>query len=147
MENDNGATRMVLRFGADGSAEEYRDGDMSYLGSSTQLGESAVVIGDQKYVAKRLPLEAFDGELLVRNHGPTWHRADRVIEVLGVPNVMCAHIEDHETGEVMVLEEGAELAFTLPSTHQAEAGRFTLHSVPFGLWRAVRQTVQTARRV
>ena len=54
----------------------------------------------------------------------------RVIEVLGVPNV-CAHIEDHETGEVMVLEEGAELAFTLPST-QAEAGRFTLHSVPFG---------------
>ena len=58
---------MVLRFGADGSAVEYRDGDMSYLSSSTQLGESAVVVGDQKYVAKHLPLEAFDGELLVKS--------------------------------------------------------------------------------
>ena len=129
VENENGATRMVLRFGADGSAEEYRDGDMSYLGSSTQLGESAVVIGDQKYVAKRLPLEAFDGELFVRSRA-NMASAIRVVEVLGVPGI-CAHIEDHVTGEVMVLEEGAELAFTLPA-HQAEEGRFTLHSVPFG---------------
>ena len=129
VENDNGASRMLLRFGADGSAVEYREGDMSYLSSSTQLGESAVVVGDQKYVAKHLPLEAFDGELLVKSRA-NMASVLRVIEVLGVPNV-CAHIEDHETGEVMVLEEGAELAFTLPST-QAEAGRFTLHSVPFG---------------
>ena len=63
-------------------------------------------------------------------HGPTWLLLIRVVEVLGVPGI-CAHIEDHVTGEVMVLEEGAELAFTLPA-HQAEEGRFTLHSVPFG---------------
>ena len=129
VENDNGATRMLLRFGADGSAVEYKDGDMSYLSSSTQLGESAVLVDGQKYVAKGLPLEAFDAELFVKSRA-NMASTIRVIEVLGMPNV-CAHIEDHETGEVMVLEEGAELAFTLPAA-QAEEGRFTLHSVPFG---------------
>ena len=130
VENDNGATRMLLRFGADGSAVEYRDGDMSYLSSSTQLGESAVVVDGQKYVAKGLPLEAFDAALYVKSRA-NMVSTIRVIEVLGVPNV-CAHIEDHETGGVMVLEEGAELTFTLPA-QQAEEGRFTLHSVPFGV--------------
>ncbi|MDA9864186.1 hypothetical protein N9C70_03870 [Flavobacteriales bacterium] len=130
VENDNGATRMLLRFGADGSAVEYRDGDMSYLSSSTQLGELAVVVDGQKYVAKGLPLEAFEAELYVKSRA-NMASTIRVIEVLGVPNV-CVHIEDQESGEVLVLEEGAELTFTLPA-QQAEEGRFTLHSVPFGV--------------
>ena len=130
VENDNGASRMLLRFGADGSTEEYVVGDMSYRSSSTQLGESALIVDGQKYVAKHLPLEAFDGALFVRSRA-NMASTIRVVEVLGSPSI-CAHIQDHATGEVMVLEAGAELAFTLPA-HVAEEGRFTLHSVPFGM--------------
>ena len=90
VENDNGASRMLLRFGADGSAVEYREGDMSYLSSSTQLGESAVVVGDQKYVAKHLPLEAFDGELLVKSRANMASRAEGN-RGAGRAQCMCAH--------------------------------------------------------
>ncbi|MDA9001825.1 hypothetical protein N9H08_00025 [bacterium] len=129
VSNANGNSRMLLRFGPGGSAVGYGEGDLSYMGSSTMLGECALVVGGQKYVAKNLPLEPYEGELFVRSRA-NMPSVIRVLEVLGNPGI-CAHIEDHETGEMMVLEPGAELAFTLPS-QQAEDGRFTLHSIPFG---------------
>ena len=129
VSNANGNSRMLLRFGPGGSAVGYEEGDLSYMGSSTMVGECALVVGGQKYVAKNLPLEPYEGELFVRSRA-NMPSVIRVLEVLGNPGI-CAHIEDHETGEMMVLEPGAELAFTLPS-QQAEDGRFTLHSIPFG---------------
>ncbi|MDA9864187.1 hypothetical protein N9C70_03875 [Flavobacteriales bacterium] len=129
VENDNGANRMLLRFGAEGSTADYVEGDMSYRGSSNSSGESAFMVNGHKYVAKKLPLDSFDGDLFVRSRA-NMASTLRVVQVLGSPSI-CAHIEDHETGETMVLEAGAELAFTLPA-HEAEAGRFTLHSTPFG---------------
>ncbi|MDA9864238.1 hypothetical protein N9C70_04135 [Flavobacteriales bacterium] len=129
VSNANGNSRMLLRFGPGGSAVGYGEGDLSYMGSSTMVGECALVVGGQKYVAKNLPLEPYEGELFVRSRA-NMPSVIRVLEVLGNPGI-CAHIEDHETGEMMVLEPGAELAFTLPS-QQAEDGRFTLHSIPFG---------------
>ncbi|MDA9001824.1 hypothetical protein N9H08_00020 [bacterium] len=129
VENDNGANRMLLKFGAEGSTADYVEGDMSYRGSSNSSGESAFMVNGHKYVAKKLPLDSFDGDLFVRSRA-NMASTLRVVQVLGSPSI-CAHIEDHETGETMVLEAGAELAFTLPA-HEAEAGRFTLHSTPFG---------------
>ena len=129
-ENAYGATRMFLEFSENGSIEEYRDGDMSFIRStSIRSGEGAFIVGDQKYVAKRLPLEAFDGELFIESKA-NFATTMRVVETNGQMPV-CAHIVDHVTGEVLVLQEGEELNFTLEGD-VAEAGRFTLHSVPFG---------------
>jgi len=129
-ENVFGATRTVLRFSESGDMEGYVQGDMSFLESnSVKAAEMAFVAEGQHYVGKHLPMEAFDGELLVRSRA-NFPTTMRVVEILGQPEI-CAHIVDNETGEVLVLEEGEEISFVLPQT-VAEEGRFTLHSVPFG---------------
>jgi hypothetical protein len=130
VENAYGANRVLLTFSETGSIEEYREGDMSYIRSSSiRSGEAAIMVGDQKYIAKQLPLDAMDGELYVESKA-NFVTTLRVVEVLGeMP--LCVHILDNETGELLVLQEGEELEFTLPSD-AAEEGRFTLHSVPFG---------------
>ena len=129
VENAFGATRTLLRFAEDGSASGYVDGDMSFMySSSVNAGEAALVVDGERYVAKHLPLEPFELDLFVESL-MNWATTIRVVYVSGGAG-FCAHIADNETGEVLVLEEGAEMEYTLPQTTAAD-GRFTLHSVPF----------------
>ena len=138
-ENAFGATRSLLRFHEGGDAEGYVDGDLSHLSStSVKRGELAVQVGEERYVAKSLPLET-ESELFVRSraNSPT---TLRVVSVTGDPG-LCAHITDHETGAVLLLKAGQEIQFTLESTTPPRAGlrsspknlatpRAWLHPVP-----------------
>ena len=96
--------------------------------SAIKAGEMAFIADGQNYVAKKLPLEPFEGDLLVRSRANI-PSTIRVLEVIGQPHV-CAHIMDNHTGEILVLEEGEELDF-IPNVNGSEEGRFTLRSVPF----------------
>ncbi len=126
--NAYGATQSLLRFSDNGDAEAYLNGDLSRLGSSSvKSGELAFWADGQQYVAKTLPQDV-DGEFYVRSRA-NFETTIRVLEVTGAVS-FCGHIEDGETGEVMLLQEGGELVFTLPA-HDAEAGRFTLHGERF----------------
>ncbi|MDC0599987.1 hypothetical protein OAO65_01625 [Flavobacteriales bacterium] len=126
--NAYGATQSLLRFSDNGDAEAYLNGDLSRLGSSSvKSGELAFWADGQQYVAKTLPQDV-DGEFYVRSRA-NFETTIRVLEVTGAVS-FCGHIEDGETGEVMLLQEGEELVFTLPA-HDAEAGRFTLHGERF----------------
>lgn len=126
--NAYGATQSLLRFSDNGDAEAYLDGDLSRLSSSSvKSGELAFWADGQQYVAKTLPQDV-DGEFYVRSRA-NFETTIRVLEVTGAVS-FCGHIEDGETGEVMLLQEGEELVFTLPA-HDAEAGRFTLHGERF----------------
>ena len=126
--NAYGATQSLLRFSDNGDAEAYLDGDLSRLGSSSvKSGELAFLSNGQQYVAKTLPQDV-DGEFYVRSRA-NFETTIRVLEVTGDVS-FCGHIEDGETGAVMLLQEGEELVFTLPA-HEAEAGRFTMHGERF----------------
>ena len=64
-------------------------------------------------------------------HGPTWLRAIRVVEVLGVPWHMRPH-RGPRHGRGHGARGGCRAGVHVALAHQAEEGRFTLHSVPFG---------------
>ncbi len=129
-ENVFGATKTLIRFREGASEGDFVAGDLSRLASSSvRSGEMAVVADGQRYVAKSLPMEA-ESELYVRSRA-TIPSTMRVVSVSGNPDV-CAHIVDSETGEVLLIEEGEEMAFTL-TEHDAPQGRFTLYSSPFAL--------------
>ena len=129
-ENVFGATRTLIRFREGASEGEFVAGDLSRLASSSvRSGEMAIVADGQRYVAKSLPMEV-ESELYVCSRANVASTM-RVVSVSGNPSV-CAHIADSETGEVLLLQEGEEMAFTL-TEHDAPQGRFTLHSAPFAL--------------
>lgn len=129
-ENVFGVTRSVLRFGEQGDAGAFVEGDLSRLGSSSiRVGELAFVAEQQNYIVKTVPMQV-EGDLFVRSRA-NYPTILRVVEVTGDP-AFCAHITDHETGEVMLLQEGMDMTFTLPG-HEAEEGRFTLHGRPFAV--------------
>jgi len=120
-ENQFGATRTVLRFGEQGIADAYVDGDLSRLASaSVRSGELAFVAGVQHCVAKSLPPEV-QGDLFVRSRAnfPT------TVRVLEAPDGFCGQIVDQQTGEGLALVAGEEMVFTLPA-HEADSGRFVL---------------------
>ena len=128
--NAYGASCSLIKFNESGDSEGFVNGDLSHLSSSSiRSGEMAVVADGERYVAKSLPRDA-DNALFVRSRSNVLTTM-RVLSVHGDPDV-CAHIVDHETGEVLILQEGAELEFTLP-THDAPEGRFTLHAEPFAV--------------
>jgi hypothetical protein len=121
--NSYGSTQSLLRFSDLGEPDAYMQGDLSRLGSSSvRSGEMAYWADGQQYVAKTLPHDV-EGELYVRSRSNV-ETTMRVLEVTGDP-AFCGHILDTETGAVMVLQEGEEMAFTLPND-DAAAGRFTL---------------------
>ena len=129
-ENAFGATKTLIRFREGASEGEFVAGDLSRLASSSvRSGEMAVVADGQCFVAKSLPMEA-ESELYVRSRANVASTM-RVVSVSGNPSV-CAHIVDSETGEILLLQEGEEMAFTL-TEHDAPEGRFTLYSSPFAL--------------
>ena len=129
-ENAFGATRSLIRFREDGVSDGFAEGDLSRISSSSvKRGELAVVADGERYVAKSLPY-ASENEIYVRSR-TNYLTTMRVVSVTGDPGV-CAHITDHQTGAVLLLQEGEEIEFTLAS-HDAPEGRFTLQSEPFAL--------------
>ena len=120
LENEFGSDYVRLLVSEQGDLGYVHGPDISYRGSSSQIGKIALFAENNLYASKALP-RSFECPVYVKSSG----QSAITMRVIKAPTDICGGVMDAVSGQVLNLIPGEEMSFTMAQS-VSDYGRFML---------------------